>query len=292
VLPTAGAVLYGQTLGTSVLTGGSAVSTITNSTVPGNFTFANPGLTPTATGSQGIVFTPTDTVDYLGTIGNVSVTVTSTPMAKVSPSSIDFGTLYLGDLRLATVTITNTGNAALTISDPLLAIVRGGNSSEFATVNLCPKSLAAGKSCTMAVTFIAGPFYSPQTATLTIKDNAPGSPQTVPLTATVINPVASFSPTSLSFGNVKTTTGTSTKTITVTSAGGTALSITNVTVSGKNAGDFTPSSSCSSSLAPKAKCSINVTFRPGAKGARSATLVVTDNEESRSRSIPLSGTGN
>ena len=290
--PTASAILYGQTLAASMLTGGTAKSTINGLTVLGSFTFTSPATAPTATGAQGIAFTPSDPNDYLGATGSVSVTVTPAPEVSISPSNINFGTLYLGAIRLGTVTITNTGNAALTISDPLLAIVKGGNSNEFATLNLCPKSLAAGKSCTMVVTFVAGPFYTPQTATLTIKDSAAGSPQTVPLTATVINPVASFNPSSLSFGTVKTTTGTSTKSITVTSAGGTALSITNVSVSGTNRGDFTPSNSCPASLAPKATCSISVTFRPGAKGARSATLIVTDNEQNSPRSITLSGTGN
>ena len=290
--PTASAILYGQTLAASTLNLGTARSSITGATVPGVFTFTNPATAPTATGPQGITFTPMDTGDYLGATGSVAVTVTPAPLANISPSQIDFGTLYLGAIRVATVTIKNTGNAAMTISDPLLAIVRGGNSNEFGTVNLCPKSLAAGKSCTMVITFIAGPFYTPQTATLTIKDNVLGSPQTVPLTATVIDPVATFNPGSLAFGTVKTTTGSSTKPITVTSAGGTALSITNVAVSGKNAGDFTASTSCPGSLSPKATCSISVTFRPGAKGTRSATLVVTDNEANSPRSISLSGTGN
>ena len=290
--PTAGAILYGQTLAASTLTPGSTISTITGTAVLGSFGFTSPATAPTVSGPQGITFTPADAADYLGATGTVSVTVIPAPLATISPSNINFGTLYLGDIRLATVTITNTGNAPMTISDPLLAIVRGGNSNEFATLNLCPKSLAAGKNCTMIVTFVAGPFYTPQTATLTIKDNVAGSPQTVPLTATVIDPVATFNPGSLNFGTVKTTAGSSTKSITVTSAGGTALSITNVSVSGKNPGDFTPSTSCSGSLAPKAKCSIGVTFRPGAKGARSATLVVTDNEESSSHTIQLSGTGN
>jgi hypothetical protein len=290
--PTASAILYGQTLAASTLNLGTARSSITGASVLGVFTFTNPTTAPTATGPQGITFTPMDTGDYLGATGSVAVTVTAAPLASISPSQIDFGTLYLGAIRVATVTIKNTGNAAMTISDPLLAIVRGGNSNEFGTVNLCPKSLAAGKSCTMVITFIAGPFYTPQTATLTIKDNVLGNPQTVPLTATVIDPVATFNPGSLAFGTVKTTTGSSTKPITVTSAGGTGLSITNVAVSGKNAGDFTASTSCSGSISPKATCSISVTFRPGAKGTRSATLVVTDNEANSPRSISLSGTGN
>jgi hypothetical protein len=56
----------------------------------------------------------------------------------------------------------------------------------------------------MTVTFVAGPFYTPQTATLKITDNAAGSPQTVMLTATVIDPVPAFSAGGLSFGTVKT----------------------------------------------------------------------------------------
>jgi hypothetical protein len=97
----------------------------------------------------------------------------------VAPSGIDFGTLYLGSFATKNVTLTNTGTTPVTITDPLLSIVKGGNSSEFVQLNLCPKSLAAGSHCTTSITFVAGPFYTPQTATLSITDNAPGNPQTV-----------------------------------------------------------------------------------------------------------------
>jgi hypothetical protein len=40
----------------------------------------------------------------------------------------------------------------------------------------------------MTITFLAGPYYTPQTATLKIMDNAPGSPQPVTLSATVLIP--------------------------------------------------------------------------------------------------------
>jgi len=290
--PTAGAILYGQTLAASNLTGGSATSTITGAVVPGMFTFTNKTTAPTTTGPQGITFIPADPADYLGTTGSVPVNVTAAPLATIAPSSIDFGTLYLGQIKLATVTITNSGNAPMTISDPLLAIVRGGNSNEFVTLNLCPKSLTAGKSCTMVVTFIAGPYYTPQTATLTIKDNVLGSPQTVPLTATVINPVAKFSTTSLAFGKVKYGTSSSPQSITVTNIGATNLTISKVSLSGANPGDFLVTNGCSSPLAPKGTCSISVTFKPTAKTSRSATLTVTSNAFISSQAISLSGTGN
>jgi streptogramin lyase len=219
--------------------------------------------------------------------------VGAVPVATVSPSNIDFGTLYLGNIATKTVTVTNSGKAAMTINDPLLGIVRGGNSSEFITLNLCPRSLAAGKSCTMIVAFIAGPFYTQQTATLTINTSVAGSPQTVPLTATVINPAAQFSATSLNFGTVKTTNGTTTKSVTITSVGSTALSISKVSITGGAAADYSVSSNCTSAnLNPKATCSVSVTFNPSAKGSRNATLVVTDNARNSPQSISLSGAGN
>ena len=67
-----------------------------------------------------------------------------------------------------------------------------------------------------------GPFYTPQTAALKVTDNAAGSPQPVMLTATVINPVASFSASRVSFGTEKINSGTARKSVTLTSIGGTA----------------------------------------------------------------------
>jgi len=212
-------------------------------------------------------------------------------LASVSPSQINFGTLYLGSLVTKTVTVSNTGNTALTISDPLIAIVQGGNSSEFITLNLCPKSLAAGKSCTMLIAFLAGPFYTPQTAILTINDNAPGSPQTVPLSAQVINPQAHLSTGSLSFGTVKANSGSVTKSVTLTNTGGTTLSSIGIGVSGTNAGDFT-AGACSASLNPGSSCVISVTFHPSAKGTRTASLVITDNAQNSPQKVTLSGSGN
>ena len=290
--PTASAITYGQTLASSLLTGGSAKSPITALAVPGTFAFTTPAAQPTATASQSVTFTPMDTNDYNPVTGSVTVTVTPVPLATVSPSSLNFGTLYQGSIVTKTVTVSNTGDAAMTISDPLIAIVQGGNSNEFITVNLCPKSLAAGKSCTMIVAFLAGPFYTPQTATLQIKDNAAGSPQTVALSATVINPVASFSANSLRFGTVKTNSGTTTKSVTLTSNGGTALGISSFAITGANPTDFTETNTCPTSLAPKGTCSITVTFKPSASGTRTATLVVTDSAQNSPQSIPLSGTGN
>jgi phosphotransferase system HPr-like phosphotransfer protein len=106
----------------------------------------------------------------------------------VSPSNISFGTVTLGSITTKNITVTNIGTAPVTINQPLISIVQGGNSNEFVAVSLCPASLPAGSNCTITIAFAAGPFYTPQTATLEIMDNAPGSPQPVTLSATVLIP--------------------------------------------------------------------------------------------------------
>ncbi|HVT97805.1 MAG TPA: choice-of-anchor D domain-containing protein [Acidobacteriaceae bacterium] len=250
---------------------------------------------PTASGAiTGSVVLANNNLNVASSTQAIGVRGTGVAVATVgiSPSSIDFGTLYMGSLATKTVTVTNTSKANMTINDPFLGVVRGGNSSEFITLNLCPRTLAPGRSCTMLVAFIAGPYYTPQTATLAINTNL-GSPQTVPLTATVINPAAQFSASSLNFGTVKTKSSSTAKSVIVTSVGGTALSISKVSITGANPGDFSQTSTCTSAnLNPKASCSIVVTFKPTAKGTRTANLVVTDNARKSTQSISLLGKGN
>ena len=110
------------------------------------------------------------------------------PAVTVVPSSISFGSVSLGSITTKNITVTNVGTTPVTVTDPILSIVQGGNSDEFVAVNLCPSSLGVGSSCTIAIAFVAGPFYAPQSATLEIMDNAPGSPQPVVLSATVLQP--------------------------------------------------------------------------------------------------------
>ena len=260
--------------------------------VPGTFTYTPPAGTAIMTTSQTLsaLFAPADTTDYTTASMSVPLTVTPGPLAGVSPSSIDFGTVYLGTITIKTVTVTNLGNAPMTITDPFLSRVSGGNSNEFVMANLCPKPLAAGKSCTIAVSFIAGPFYTPQTATIQVLDNAPGSPQTVSLTATVINPQVNFQPAILSFGTQPVNSNT-TKTVTLTNTGATALNITNIAITGTSAADFVQASTCPSSLAAGASCTIPVTFTPISKNTFSAGLTITDNTFFGTHSVLLTGTG-
>src|SRR6202011_85000 len=93
-----------------------------------------------------------------------------------SPPSITFASQYVGTSGLPqSVTLTNTGTAALTITNVATS------SSDFAPLNACGSTLAAGASCAIGV-FFDPTVSGTRTGTLTITDNAAGSPQTVTLT--------------------------------------------------------------------------------------------------------------
>jgi hypothetical protein len=72
------------------------------------------------------------------------------------------------------------------------------------------------------------------------------------------------------------------------------MTITSIAVTGTNSTDFAINSAgttCGSSLAGKASCTIAVTFTPTATGTRTAAVTVTDNAGGTSQSAALTGTG-
>jgi hypothetical protein len=214
------------------------------------------------------------------------------PLASLSSASVNFGNVYLGLLAVQTVALTNVGNAAMSVGK---VRVSGGNDpDDYIPLSLCPSTLAAGKGCPIVITFTAdGDNYSP-TGFLNVFDSAYNSPQTVALSATVINPRASLSTYSLSFGKqtVNTTSAAMTVTLTNTGTGTVPLALSTLTISGDFA--FASGTTCANgvALAPTASCTISVTFTPTAKGSRSGKVVITDNALLSPQVISLSGTGN
>jgi len=132
----------------------------------------------TLTATLGIVdsdATSPQTVSLTGT------GVTPTPAISLSPASLTFASTTQGSSAAAqTVAIKNTGTAALTIGGISIA---GANASSYSQTNTCGTGLAIGASCAATVTFTPTTFGT-LTASLSIADNAPGSPQTVSLSGT------------------------------------------------------------------------------------------------------------
>lgn len=104
-------------------------------------------------------------------------------------------------------------------------------------------------------------------------------------------PVASISPTGLSFGSVTINTPSTAQTVKLTNTGDAILSITGIAVTGTNASDFAQSNTCGNSVAAGANCAISVIFTPKATGSRSASLTITDNAANSPQTVSLSGTG-
>ena len=206
--------------------------------------------------------------------------VTQAQTAQLSPTSLKFGNQAVGFTTVQkTVTLTNTGTAALVIGGVTA-------SGDFATNNLCPGSLAANGSCKINVTFtptVAGI----RAGTLTLTDNAGSGTQTVPLSGTGVPPV-SLSPTSLAFASSLVGVSASPKTIKLTNNLTFTLMLSNMAT---GLADFTFQNGCGSQVAPHKTCYITVTFTPTAVGTRSDALTFSDNAVPSSQSIPLTGKG-
>ena len=81
--PTASTIVYGQTLASSILSGGVA-------SVSGSFAFTKPTTVPAVgTSSQGVTFTPTDTMNYQNATTTVSVTVKAASSLAISPETLE-----------------------------------------------------------------------------------------------------------------------------------------------------------------------------------------------------------
>jgi hypothetical protein len=103
------------------------------------------------------------------------------PQASLNPATISFANQVSGTTSTSqTVTLSNPGNAALTITGITLT---GANSTAFALTNGCGTSLAAGANCLLSVTFTPGAVGT-FAAAITVADNAAGSPQSASLSGT------------------------------------------------------------------------------------------------------------
>jgi Abnormal spindle-like microcephaly-assoc'd, ASPM-SPD-2-Hydin/Right handed beta helix region len=204
------------------------------------------------------------------------------PIATPSPTTLAFGNQVLNTSSASQpITLTNGGTASLSITSI-------SASANFAQTNNCGSSLAAGANCAINVTFTPTALGA-LTGTISITDNATGSPQTVSLGGTGIaaTPAASLAPTTLNFGNQTIGTASPAQTMKLTNGGGATLHISSVATSG----DYSQTNNCGSSLAIGANCTINVTFNPSAAGSRTGTVSVTDDAAGSPQSATLSGTG-
>lgn len=100
-----------------------------------------------------------------------------------------------------------------------------------------------------------------------------------------------LSPPSFAFGDELTGGTTAAEVFTLATTTALALNNASFAFGGADPLDFTQTNDCVPSLAAGASCQIRVTFTPSQKGARSATLEVSDSDSSSPQTAALSGTG-
>ena len=96
----------------------------------------------------------------------------------------------------------------------------------------------------------------------------------------------------LNFGNVDVGTTSSVQSVTITNCGTASLTISNVTVTGANAGDFVNLSSACTTVPTGGTCVVGLQFAPTVGGTRSANLSFADNAAGSPQLIALTGSGN
>jgi hypothetical protein len=281
--------LSGSTAQVTISSSPTGVSgTLTVNAVNGVATFNN--LVFNATGTYTLSAVATGLTPVTST--SISISAASAPVASLS-SPVNFPNTAVGTTSSAlAATLSNTGNATLV---NIVPSITGANPSDFAITsgtNACGSTLLAGSNCSIYITFRPASASS-FTATLSVANNASGSPQTSLLAGTGTAPVASLTP-SLSFPNTLSGTSSSALVATLSNSGTAALIDIVPSIAGSNPSDFAiaaGANACGSTLAAGSSCYIYVTFTPASAASFSALLSVADNASGSPQTSTLTGTG-
>jgi hypothetical protein len=278
---------------------GNASMTLSQITVHSKDVHVSGISTPTTIGAGqttvlSVTFSPASSEAVTG-----DITVTSTQGASavipisgsgiqaalnITPSSASFGNVSVGSTASQTIQLSNTGTAALTVSQ--LSVTGSGYSTGSVTL---PIMLNAGQAGTFNIQYqptVAGSA----TGSVSVVSTAPNSPATISLsgTGTAASLTLSFSATNLSFGSV--TTGTSsTQGVTVTNTGNANVKISQINLNG--AGFSLTGAGVPVTLSPAQSLAFNVIFDPSVAGNATGSVTVTSNAAGSPSMISLAGTG-
>ena len=236
---------------------------------------------PTHTGPRSAAIKITDSAKGSPQSVTLSGTgVISGPDATFSSTQLTFATQLVGTSSpVQSLTLTDYGTAALSIS-----IVASG---DFSQTNTCGSSLAVLANCTISVTFTPTQIGT-RTGTVSITDNAPGSPQMIALNG--VGTVVELNPTGLAFSCFSYKNHTScpppAQTTTLTNTGSTPLTISNVAISGP----FSQTNTCGSEVVAGGSCTFTVVFGGGlGAGHYTGALSIYDNGGGSPQTVALSG---
>jgi hypothetical protein len=258
-----------------------------------------------STPSSELSFTADGTNDYFivvephnnGAGGRMVLNVSGSAPITLTPPSVTFSNPVIVGTTSTPVVVTYLNGTAVPVTISGVSIT-GPGSNDFIIVsqesNCAGNTLGTGGDCAVAVEF-APTTTGMRQANLVFTDNAVGSPRIVPLTGTGTAPapaVCLSSPSTLVFSNQAVGIASPPQTIVLTNCGSTALTVSNVTVSGSASNDFSVTQTCTSSNIPAGgTCSLEVTFTPLKSGTRLASLVITHSAAGSPTTVALLGAG-
>jgi len=214
----------------------------------------------------------------------LSGTATTAPVGQLtlSPTSLNFGNVNVSGSSTLTSTLTNSGQAAANISQ--VNVTGAGFTVSGLTA---PATLNPGNSVTLQVKY-APASAGAASGSVSIVSDAQGSPTTLALSGTGLQPGLSLLPGSISFGNVVVGI-TNSQTVKITNSGNASLTISQATLTGS--GFSTSGLTTPLTLAAGQASTFTVLFAPAAAGSVSGSLALTSNAPNSPASIPLSGSG-
>jgi hypothetical protein len=233
-------------------------------------------------------------VDYQGAGSPAQVTMEGVGRAaalRFSPPSLDFGIQAVGSAPTPrAVAIYNDGPLDLHITQFALAGLHAG---DFQQVSGCAQPVAPGAWCPAIVSFSpAGP--GPRQASLVVTsdhDGVPGTASVLPLSGDTPRPNLTPVPGTVDFGLRDVGVPGPDVALQLQNTGGDPLVISQLSLSGSQAGEFVVPAGYSCTAAPGQSCTVLVGFVPLTAATRTAELLVTSNVPGPPRRVVLRGNG-
>jgi len=201
---------------------------------------------------------------------------------EISPSSVSFGNVATGQSATKTVTLTNTGTEALSVSG--ISVAGAGFTASGPHL---PISLAVGQSTSISAVF-KPTTGAADTGTITVTSNAAGSPSLISLSGTGMTAAAlTATPNSIAFGSVAVGSE-ATQTIHLENTGSESAAISKMTISGM--GVSVSGMTAPMTLAAGQTANLTVTYKPAAAGTLTASLAIASNATDPSLVVGINAT--
>ena len=221
----------------------------------------------------------------VGVTGKGTTPVVTGVAIEISPSTVSFGNVAMGQSATKTVTLTNTGTEALSVSG--IAVAGAGFTASGPHL---PISLASGQSTSISAVFKPTTGNADK-GTITITSNAAGSPSLVALSGTgttgATAAALTVTPTTIAFGSVAVGSEQS-QTIHVENTGGESASISKLTVSGT--GVSVSGMTAPMTLAAGQTANLTVSYKPVATGTLAGSVSIASNATDPSVVVGINAT--